>query len=237
MEQVIEKNILRKLAVFDIDGTITAEGRDSWLEATYKMVANRSDFESHLKIWKENKKEDPYGASLKMMKQAVQLVSKEYSNPLAVYQVGREIFTEYIKENQIRPEAIKTINRHYQKGLQIVFSTTSYLEVAKSLVNVLLESGLLKSNLANSIVVSGTEVDWLVREVNHFNMSQGKIEGIGKWLGMNTKEVRSNIEFAYGDDPLGNDSGILKHAENSFIVHTLKNSNFETTHIGERITW
>lgn len=225
-----------KLAVFDIDGTITTEGNDSWLETTYAMVTDRSEFESCLEVWKKNKASDPYGASIKMMEEAIGLFKRNTSSK-CVFEAACGITLKVIDDNNVRESALNTIERHFDEGFQIVFATTSYKEAGLSLVKALKDKELLSKELCESIIVSGTEVDWTLRKILHFNMSEGKLEGIAKTLGLPTQRVQDSIEYAYGDDPLGNDSGILKAATNGFIIHTKKNASIEINSIGERVRW
>ena len=230
------KNGSEHLAVFDVDGTITTEGHDSWLETTYSMVNDMATLESYLATWRKNKKNNPYKASLRMMQQAISLFPYSTSST-CVYETGKKGFSKLIRNNQVRLAALKTIRKHYSEGLQIVFSTASYNETGQSLVDVLSENGLLDEGLCKSIIVIGTHVDWPTRQLQHFNMSDGKLNGISRRFKLQPEEVRSKILFAYGDDPLGNDSGILRAAINGFVVHTLKNANIKTKNIGERVIW
>ncbi len=229
-------NLQNKYAVFDIDGTITKEGNDSWLETTQAMVTDTLAFQEYLKIWKEKKSSDPFGASHTMMEQAIGLFP-EGTTSLSVYEKAKQIAMEAIENLQVRENAISTIEEHFNQGLSIVFATTSYMEAGLSLVDALFEKGLLNQKLLKKIVVSGTEVDWATRKIIHFNMSDGKLEGVAKKLDLNLDVIEANIEFAYGDDPYGSDSGIIRAAKNGFVIHTEKNSALEISNIGERVRW
>ncbi len=236
MENLNTKSSATKLAVFDIDGTITSEGNDSWLETTYAMVTNRNEFESCLSVWKENKASDPYGASIKMMEEAISLF-KQNTSSNCVFEAACGISFKVIDDKNVRDSALDAIKKHYDEGFQIVFATTSYKEAGLSLVKALKEKELLSEEICENIIVSGTDVDWKLRKIIHFNMSDGKLEGIAKTLGLPTQKVKTSIEYAYGDDPLGNDSGILKAASNGYVIHTNKNSTVELNNIGERVRW
>lgn len=226
----------KKLAVFDIDGTITQEGNDSWFETTTQMVTDTKAFEGNLATWKMNKSKDPYGASLIMMEQAISLFPNNTDSKL-VFEKARAITEEAARKNQIRKSAVAAIHKHFNEGLTVVFATTSYMEAGLAVLEVLAKSGLITEAMRKAIPVSGTEVNWDNRKIVHFNMSEGKIQGVAKVLKTEISTVKENILYAYGDDPLGNDSGILSAAANGFIINTSKNLTLDTNHIGERIQW
>src|SRR5688500_9119864 len=158
----------KKLAVFDVDGTITKEGNDSWFEITQKMVTDSEAFARHLAVWKENKLLDPYGASLIMMEQSISLFSGS-TNSESVYEKAKRISEETIENNQIRTMAIETIHKHFNEGLSVIFATTSYQEAGFALLDVLTDRNLITAEMKKAILVSGTEVNWNARKIVHFN--------------------------------------------------------------------
>jgi hypothetical protein len=85
-----------KISIFDIDGTITTEGNDSWYKASLAMAENKESFLKALAIWKEDKKKDPVGASLVMMNTAVSLAPKNM-NSKDLYDLCYSQHKEYFK--------------------------------------------------------------------------------------------------------------------------------------------
>lgn len=228
--------ISKKLAVFDIDGTISKEGNDSWFETTNAMVTNRDHFNEYLEVWKKEKSKAPYEASLTMMEQAISLFP-EGVDSRGVYEKARELSLECIANDQIRNQCIEKIKLHYNDGFKIVFATTSYYEAGLAFLDSLAEKSIISQELAQSVTVSGTEVDWLKRKIVHFNMGDGKLEGVSRKLDSTTEKVSGMIQFAYGDDPAGNDSGIISVASYGFIIQTKKNATFDSNNMGERVKW
>ncbi len=225
-----------KLAVFDIDGTISSEGRDSWYELTEKLVTDSDLFQRALINWKEKKASDPYGESLTMMETAISLFPEATtSNDFKSF--ATQCFSDWIKEiGFIRDGAIQAIHRNLDNGNRIVFATTSYKEAGEALVDVLKMKKVISNEV--SIDVTGTEVNWSQKKLDHFNMGDGKLEGVSRVLGMGLSQVKESIEESFGDDPSGNDSGILKYGKKAFIISTKKNQEFNESLLNaERLQW
>lgn len=226
----------KKLAVFDIDGTISKEGNDSWFETTTAMVTNQDLFNEYLEVWKKEKSKAPYEASLTMMEQAISLFPEGVDSK-EVYEKAKELSLECISNDQIRSQCIDKIKQHFSEGYKVVFATTSYYEAGLAFLDSLTEKSIISQDLARSVTVSGTEVDWQKRKIIHFNMGDGKLEGVSRKLDSTSDKVSTMIQFAYGDDPAGNDSGIISAANNGFIIQTKKNATFDTSNMGERVLW
>jgi hypothetical protein len=101
----------------------------------------------------------------------------------------------------------------------------------------LVDSNFITVDQASLISITGTRIDWNMRHVAHFNMSEGKILGTAEILSLSRSEVINIVETAYGDDPEGNDSAILGHAKRAFIVKTQKNTSYNPSKNMEFVTW
>ena len=96
------------------------------------------------------------------------------------------------------------------------------------------------------MVVAGSQVDWEKREVVHFNMHTGKVAGVRmalqEKLGLERLPARLSLQRAtdnvFGDDPLGNDYGILNLSKRAWVVNTEKNEGVDlsNSHM-RRMSW
>ncbi|NEQ87765.1 MAG: hypothetical protein F6K26_49630, partial [Moorea sp. SIO2I5] len=86
------------------------------------------------------------------------------------------------------------------------------------------ESGLLKDYHQEQIITSGTIVDWQMGSVTHFNMGEDKNVGVSKALNIPIDQLSNRTNAVYGDDPKGNDVGILSLSSKAFVIANPKNS-------------
>jgi hypothetical protein len=108
-------------------------------------------------------------------------------------------------------------------GFQIVFSTTNYYEGAEAFVEILVEQGLITKYHQAQIISSGSLIDWKNQSIIHFNIGADKSVGVSKALKIPLEKLPSLTDSAYGDDPLGNDVGILSLAAKAFVIANQKN--------------
>ncbi|NEQ82780.1 MAG: hypothetical protein F6K26_21815 [Moorea sp. SIO2I5] len=215
-------NLLR---IYDIDGTITKPGNDLWYLTTRSLSSNPSLFDNYVELWKNSMKNgaSPYEASKLMMQKGIECMGKN-SNPSRIKQRAREVCEEIIQNNQYYSAAITHICTSIDANFQIVFSTTNYREGAEAFVEILVESALLKDYHQEQIITSGTIVDWQMGAVTHFNMGEDKNIGISKALNIPIDQLSNQTNAVYGDDPKGNDVGILSLSSKAFVIANPKNS-------------
>lgn len=225
-----------KIELFDIDGTITAEGCDLWFECTSQLITDKAEFEAAIAEWKKKKLEAPYEASQWMMDQAIKMLSQAKPGE-AIYNLARKITQNYIRDGKIRSVAISEILAALRKGNIVVFSSTNYAEGAQAFYDVLFENQIIDAKYREFTKASGTVIDWMTREIAHFNMDHGKVEALGKLFGQSRVTLRQRTVRAFGDDPRGNDRGILELAQNSFVIATNKNRNLVLPNYFERVDW
>ena len=151
----------------------------------------------------------PYESSKLMMEKGIECMGKN-SNASRIKQRAREISDALIQNNQYYSGAIKHISASIDAGLRIVFSTTNYCEAAEAFLNRLFAQGLLKERHQDKIICSGSIFDWERRLIAHLNMGKGKIAGLSKTLRIPVDELSNYTDSVYGDDPQGNDSGIIQ---------------------------
>ena len=148
----------------------------------------------------------------------------ENSNASRIKQRAREISDELIQNNQYYSAAINHIWASIDAGFRIVFSTTNYGEGAEAFLEILVEHGLVTEHHQDKIIPSGSIIDWSTRSITHFNMGEDKNVGVSKALKIPIDELSSQTNSAYGDDPEGNDVGILSLSAKAFVIVNKKNS-------------
>jgi len=158
-------------------------------------------------------------------------------NASRIKQRAREISDALIQNNQYYSGAIKHISASIDAGLRIVFSTTNYCEAAEAFLNRLVAQGLLKERDRDKIICSGSIFDWERRSIAHFNMGKGKIAGLSKTLRIPVDELSNYTDSVYGDDPQGNDSGILSLSDRAFVIANPQNSEIPLPANMIRTSW
>ena len=226
----------QELAAFDIDGTITHESFDSWYATTRELVADKEQFDNNIAKWQDTRKLYPYQASLRMMQSAIDLLPDNLSSK-TVYDTAKSLFEVAIDQDKIRFKAIEEMDKHLSQGRRVVLATTSYSEIALALVDVLCDHLLIPNLYKKQISLCGTDIHWKQKIIVHFNMCAGKLEGVSRALGVSQEYIEQNMNFAYGDDPFGNDKQLLTAAKNSFIVSTKSNKQVDTDELGTRLSW
>ena len=215
---------MNTLRIYDIDGTITTPGNDLWYLTTRSLSSNPCRFDQCVKLWKKSllNQVDPYESSKLMMQKGLEGMG-ENSNGSHLKQQARKISDEIVKNNQYYSAAINHICASIDAGFQIVFSTTTYYEGAEAFLEILVEHGLITEERQAHITLSGSIVDWSTRSITHFNMGKNKNIGIAKALKISLEELSSLTDSAYGDDPEGNDLGILSLTAKAFVIANQKN--------------
>src|SRR4029434_5048114 len=83
-------------------------------------------------------------------------------------------------------------------------------------------SGLRRAQQSEKICLSGSRIDWSSRIVIHFNMGSNKVNGLFDSLGIDEESLNARISFVFGDDPLGNDRGLLEIAPYAYVIKNEK---------------
>lgn len=203
---------------FDIDGTLTKDGYDLWYMTTESLVDDFNQFQDYLKEWKKSKVQDPYGASLKMMEAGVKLIGADNTSDL-IRQKTYEFLLDFKKKDLFRSLSFNELQKCLWAGHKVVLNTTNYQESAQALRSFLLKHFLEKGFDEKNLMAYGTQIDWEDRSVKHFNMGQGKVEILNKAF----QQDKYSLINSYGDDPLGNDSEMLKAAQNAFVISSGRN--------------
>ncbi len=218
-------NTMRSLRIYDIDGTITTPGHDLWYLTTRSLVVNPTAFDQSVELWKQALKEGicPYESSRSMMQKGIEYIDKDCDEHCVKQRAGE--LSKYVIQNKYYyPSAIRHIHASIDAGFLIVFSTTNYHEGAEAFLEQLIEHQLIRDAHRDKIICSGSVIDWKSRSIVHFNMGNGKGVGISNALQIPIDELPNHVDSAYGDDPLGNDAGILSLSEKSFVIANPKNS-------------
>ena len=225
----------QEIVAFDIDGTITEEGYDLWMLSTTKLIKNTDKHQNVLKTWKRNKKSNPYDASLVVMNEVIQLLPDQLNSEQlesTVFQIVNVMISE---QSGVRAKAIEKIKDSLKNGYQVAFCTTNFIEGGKGFLRSLVYNGLLSSQEASKIKITGTVTDWKKKSVIHFNMDQGKLTGLSRELNLPLATIKHQLSEAYGDDPLGNDKALLDNAKTGYIISTQKNQKIVSKH--QRLIW
>lgn len=218
-------NTMRSLRIYDIDGTITTPGHDLWYLTTRSLVVNPIVFDQSVELWKQALKAGacPYESSQSMMQKGIECIDESCDEHCVKQRAGD--LSKYIIQNQhYYLSAIRHIQASIDAGFLIVFSTTNYHEGAEAFLEQLVEHQLIRDSDRDKIICSGSVIDWKSRSIVHFNMGHDKTVGISNALQIPIDELPSYVDSAYGDDPLGNDAGILSLSEKSFVIANPKNS-------------
>lgn len=224
--------------IFDIDGTLTKPGYDLWHLTTRSLVSEVEQFERAVIAWKTAMQSGacPVAESYKMMQVGLELIPAWVTAELVRETAKKEAL--WVLANQaFFVEAIQYIQQAIAAGVTPIFATANYVEGAISFVAALVEQGFLAASEAKKIVLSGTDIDWATRDIRHFNMAEKKIEGICQQLQLSRSELTQKVLRSFGDDPLGNDRGILQIADIGYVIQNPKNAWIELPANQFHTTW
>src|SRR5262245_35669039 len=224
--------------VYDIDGTLTVPGHDLWYLCTKNLSADKDLFDKYVAEWKSEiqLRMDPFDSSLAMMKRGLTLLKNDVSAELVTDEVQR-MASNLIDEGLVWREAIDFLKGRMRAGSGAIFSTTNYHEGAFAFLRALHLRGWISQTELNSIVVSGSKIDWSTRTVIHFNMGSNKVVGLMEALGISVETVKARIGCVFGDDPLGSDRELLEIARYPYVI---KNEKHRALTLPDRIklvTW
>ena len=227
-----------RLRIYDIDGTLTKPGNDLWYLTTRSLSDNPRQFDNYVELWKKSLKNgaDPYESTKLMMQTGLECMGKN-GNTSGIKQRAREISDQLINNNQYYSVAINHICASIEAGFQIIFATTNYIEGAEAFLEILVEHGLVRTSHQAQIITSGSIVNWSKCSITHFNMGEDKKVGVSKALAIPLEELSSQTDSAYGDDPKGNDRGILSLSTKSFVIANQKNSEVSIPENMVRTSW
>lgn len=218
--------MIKKIRIYDIDGTITKPGHDLWHLTTRSLANDPKAFDDEVGRWKGRIKQGccPYTESLQMMKTGIGLMQGGLGDA-KIREETRERTAELIRSRLIFVGAIDHIRASIQRDFKVVFATTNYQSGGHGFVAALRHAHLLNCYEADSIAVSGSLVNWDKGEVLHFNMDTGKAIGVCNILGHAYESLERLIDSSYGDDPAGNDRAIMRMAPRAYVIQNDKNRN------------
>jgi hypothetical protein len=217
---------MNKIRIFDIDGTITHPGIDLWYMTTRSLSSDIESFEKYVLAWKKEIRAglNAYKTSKSMMLKGLNLMPLEITgNDIKLK--AKKISKNIIKNGNYFESAIKHINNSIEKGFYVIFSTTNYYESGLGFLDALVECNQIGKNNINSILVSGSRIDWEDKKIIHFNMGDCKIKDICERLNLTEQDLIGRIDSFYVDDPEGNDSALLKLPLKGFVIKNDKNKN------------
>ncbi len=217
--------MMNRLRIYDIDGTITKPDHDLWYLTTRSLSSNPEKFDRYVKLWKQslNNGESPHKSSQWMMQKGIECLGENITGHL-IKQQTKEICKDIIKNNQYYSGAINHICASIEANFAVIFSTTNYGEGAEAFLEILVEEGLIKEHHQDKIIVSGSIINWKTPSITHFNMGKDKNVGLSKALEISLNQLSHYTDSAYGDDPQGNDIGILSLSTKAFVILNQKNS-------------
>lgn len=224
--------------VYDIDGTLTIPGHDLWYLSTRSLSADKDLFDRYVAEWKTEIQSgmDPFECSLTMMKRGLKLLKNGVSAEMVDHEVQR-ITSNLIDEGLVWREAIDFVKGRIRSGVGAVFSTTNYHEGAVGFLHALWEKGWIQQAELEKICLSGSRIDWNSRIVIHFNMSSNKVNGLMDALGMDEEALKARTSFVFGDDPLGNDRGLLEISPYAYVIQNEKNRHLDLPNHLRWVTW
>jgi hypothetical protein len=154
--------------------------------------------------------------------------------------VGHEvqrITSNLIDEGLVCREAIDFVKGRIRSGVGAVFSTTNYHEGAVGFLHALWQKGWIQEAELEKICLSGSRIDWSSRIVVHFNMGSNKVVGLADALRIGEEALKARISFVFGDDPLGNDRGLLEIAPYAYVIKNGKNRHLDLPDRLRLVTW
>jgi len=224
--------------VYDIDGTLTIPGHDLWHLCTKNLCADKGLFDRQVAQWKADIQNgaDSFDRSLAMMKSGLTLLGNGIDSERIVDEAKR-LAGNLIDEGFVWREAINFLKSRLRTGRTAVLSTTNYHEGAVGFLLALNLRGWIDEAELKTIVVSGSKIDWSSRSLVHFNMGRNKVMGLLDALGISEAAVKARIDYAFGDDPLGNDQELLAIAPHPYVIRNEKHSDLNLPDRVKLVTW
>jgi len=224
--------------VYDIDGTLTIPGHDLWYLCTKNLCADKGLFDRQVAQWKADIQNgaDSFDRSLAMMKSGLTLLGNGIDSERIVDEAKR-LAGNLIDEGFVWREAINFLKSRLRTGRTAVLSTTNYHEGAVGFLLALHLRGWIDEAELKTIVVSGSKIDWSSRSLVHFNMGRNKVMGLLDALGISEAAVKARIDYAFGDDPLGNDQELLAIAPHPYVIRNEKHSDLNLPDRVKLVTW
>ena len=224
--------------VYDIDGTLTIPGHDLWHLCTKNLCADKGLFDRQVAQWKADIQNgaDSFDRSLAMMKSGLTLLGNGIDSERIVDEAKR-LAGNLIDEGFVWREAINFLKSRLRTGRTAVLSTTNYHEGAVGFLLALHLRGWIDEAELKTIVVSGSKIDWSSRSLVHFNMGRNKVMGLLDALGISEAAVKARIDYAFGDDPLGNDQELLAIAPHPYVIRNEKHSDLNLPDRVKLVTW
>jgi len=224
--------------VYDIDGTLTIPGHDLWYLCTKNLCPDKGLFDRQVAQWKADIQNgaDSFDRSLAMMKSGLTLLGNGIDSERIVDEAKR-LAGNLIDEGFVWREAINFLKSRLRTGRTAVLSTTNYHEGAVGFLLALNLRGWIDEAELKTIVVSGSKIDWSSRSLVHFNMGRNKVMGLLDALGISEAAVKARIDYAFGDDPLGNDQELLAIAPHPYVIRSEKHSDLNLPDRVKLVTW
>lgn len=217
---------MKRLRIFDIDGTILYPGCDLWYMTTRSLSQDIESFEKFILLWKNGIKEglNFYQTSESMMQKGIDLLPDGITGS-DIGSEAKRISINIIQNGNYFKGAIQHIDNSINKGFLVILSTANYLEACVGFLKAIIECSLVEKNYLNRIIVSGSRVNWKNKKLVHFNICNNKIKDICETLDLAEDELIKNIDSFFGDDPEGNDSALLNYPIRGFIIKNDSNKN------------
>jgi hydroxymethylpyrimidine pyrophosphatase-like HAD family hydrolase len=218
---------MRRIRIFDIDGTITEPGNDLWYLTTRAFARDKELFDHHVTDWRKQiaSGADVYSVSQAMMRKGLDLMPATLSGE-QIKGMAREIAQNLLDAGKYFHAAIDYINRSISASYAVIFSTTNYDEGGLGFVEALVESEFVSKDDADKIYISGSAINWRHKTIDHFNLGADKVTGICRLLNIDRVTLSNLVDACFGDDPLGNDREILELTSRAFVIRNDKNKNY-----------
>lgn len=235
--------IMRRIQIFDLDGTLTTEFNPLWNSITERLVKDSTEFHARADAWKKDitsnpaKYPDKRTASKDMTEIGLKMFREEFSNSGAVVNTAKQLSKEFLDNGVTRLLAIEYLKYSVECGDICVISTASYSEGAEGFLLGLVEAGLIPQQVAEKIIISGNVIDWSTLTVTHMNVDDGKIKGLEETLKMSLEDFRKEVVAVFGDDPAINDRAILEIGKHGFVIPTSKNLTMSHPVTCVRASW
>ncbi len=224
--------------VYDIDGTLTIPGHDLWYLCTRNLCWDKDLFDQLVAEWKADIQNgaNPFDRSLAMMESGLALLGNGVGSELIAGEAKR-LAGSLIDQGLVSREAINFLKSRVRAGRGAVLSTTNYHLGAVGFLLALQRKGWIGDAELKSIVVSGSTIDWNAKSVVHFNMGPNKVIGLADALKITEAEVKAKIDYAFGDDPLGNDQELLAIAPYPYVIRNEKHHHLNLPGRLKSVTW
>ncbi|CAB9526056.1 Apoptosis-inducing factor 2 [Seminavis robusta] len=235
-------NKYQRMDVYDIDGTLTRPGYDLWYLTSKALAKDAKDFDARVKEWKQEVADtgEVVKSSGTMMQDTIgRLLRDDFATGQVVQDMARSIVEELIQKGIVFSEWLAFVKERLQEGVTPVLATTNYIEGARAFLEALVRAKWLTQAEADRFVCSGTVVDWKNRTLLHFNINMGKAKGVSEATGISDMEaIHQAVENVFGDDPMGNDYGILTMTNHhAWVVNTQKNATKALPLGMQRMSW